>query len=248
MSEAVKLRAAKTVLAAALKNYPAVFLPIAALREGPKKRLVRRTTDVVIEGYWRCGNHFAVYAFQVAQGGPVDIAHHFHAQAQLMLAARWGVPAVLLIREPLEAVASATVFLEQDDPRALLRFYNLFHGRLGAYVDRLVVSDFPVTVSDFGRVIAAVNEKFGRSFKPFHSTPAELAEVDRLIRAEHEQNMGAVAATLPLPSDDKARLKERVLARLAEPAYAPLVAEAQRLYEGLKARSVAPRPVTEATR
>ena len=182
-------RAAKTVLAATLKNYPSVFLPIAALREGPKKRLVRKTTDIVIEGYWRCGNHFAVYAFEVAQGGRVDIAHHFHAQAQLMLAARWGVPAVLLIREPLEAVASATVFLEQEDPRPLLRFYNLFHARLDDYVDRFVVSDFPVTVNDFGSVIAAVNEKFGRNFKTFQqhagATCRSGSPDSRRARAEH---------------------------------------------------------------
>ncbi|HMP06307.1 MAG TPA: hypothetical protein PJ982_08165 [Lacipirellulaceae bacterium] len=239
-------RVHKNVIAAALKNYPAIFWPIAALREGTKKRLVRRTSDIVIEGFWRCGNHFAVYAFQVAQGGRADIAHHFHAQAQLMLAARWGVPAILLIREPTEAVASATVFLEHDDPRPLLRFYNLFHSRLVGYVDRLVVSDFPVTVNDFGGVIAAVNARFGRSFAAFHGTPEELAEVDRLIRAEHAQNMGAAAATLPLPSAAKAKLKERVLTRLADPSCAPLLDEARRLYADLKAHSVPARPMAEA--
>jgi hypothetical protein len=232
---------AKILLSARLKNYPAIYLPIARLREGPKKRLVRKSTDVVIEGFWRCGNHFATYAFMVAQGGHADVAHHFHAPAQLMLATRWGVPAVLLIREPIEAVASTTVYLQKQEPRPFLTFYNTFHMALGAYVSRLVVSDFPVTVGDFGAVIDAVNAKFGRDFKTFDGTPEQLAEVDRLIREEHEQNMGAVATTLPLPSATKSKLKESVLERIHEPECAKLLAKAQDLYASLKVHSIAAR-------
>jgi hypothetical protein len=242
------LNVAKILLSAKLKNYPAIYWPIARLREGPKKRLVRRSTQIVIEGYWRCGNHFATYAFMVAQGGQADVAHHFHAPAQLMLAARWGVPAVLLLREPVEAVASATVFLRNEDPRPLLMFYNRFHECLGEYVDRLVVSDFPVTVGDFGAVIEAVNRKFHKHYLPFDGTPEQLAEVDRRIRQEHEQNMGAVATTLPLPSATKTQLKQQVLERLARPACADLLAEAHRLYESLRTHSVAARTPAEAAR
>jgi hypothetical protein len=231
-----------------LKSYPAIFRPIAHLRENAKRRVVRRDSDIVIEGFWRCGNHFALYAFMVAQQRPVSVAHHYHAPAQLMLAARWGVPAVLLIREPVEAVASTTVFLQQTDPRPLLKFYNSFHERLGAYVDRLVVSDFPVTVGDFGAVIAAVNAKYGRDYKLFDGTPEQLAEVDRLIREEHEQNMGAVATTLPLPSATKTKLKEQVLERLQQSDCAKLLADAHRLYDALKVHSVAARQPSEAAR
>jgi hypothetical protein len=242
------LNVAKILLSAKLKNFPAIYWPIARLREGPKKRLVRRSTQIVIEGYWRCGNHFATYAFMVAQGGQADVAHHFHAPAQLMLAARWGVPAVLLIREPVEAVASATVFLENEDPRPLLVFYNTFHKCLASYADRLVVADFPVTVGDFGAVIEAVNAKFGTSYLTFDSTPEQLAEVDRRIRDEHEQNMGAVATTLPLPSATKTHLKRQVLERLEHPECAELLAEARRLYEDLRVHSVAARHPAEAAR
>lgn len=242
------LNVAKILLSARLKNYPAIYWPIARLREGPKKRLVRRSTQLVIEGYWRCGNHFATYAFMVAQGGQAEVAHHFHAPAQLMLAARWGVPAVLLIREPVEAVASATVFLETEDPRPLLVFYNTFHQCLADYVDRLVVSDFPVTVGDFGAVIEAVNAKFHTNYQPFDSTPEQLAEVDRRIREEHEQNMGAVASTLPLPSAAKTQLKRKVLEQLELPECAKLLAEARRHYESLSTHSVAARQPAEAAR
>ncbi|HYO26093.1 MAG TPA: hypothetical protein VEQ85_14215 [Lacipirellulaceae bacterium] len=235
----------RVLLSVRIKSYPALFRPIALLREGGKKRCVRRTTDLVIEGYWRCGNHFAVYAFLVAQGKHVDVAHHFHAPAQLMLAARWGVPAVLLIREPVEAVASATVFLMREDPRPLLAFYNAFHERLLDYVDRLVVSDFPITVGDFGAVIEAVNAKYHTHYLPLEGTPEQRAEIDRRIREEHQQNMGAVATTLPLPSATKTHLKQRVLQRLERPECAALLDQARRHYEALRVYSVAARRPAE---
>jgi hypothetical protein len=228
---------ARVLLAARFKNSPALFRPLAWLRENSKKRLVRRTTDLVIEGYWRCGNHFATYAFLVAQGRPVDVAHHFHAPAQLMLADRWGVPAVLLIREPLEAVASATVYLQKDDPRPFVAFYNTFHAPLIDLAPRLVVSDFPRTIGNFGSVIAEVNRRYGRQFALFEGTDEQKQEVDRRIRDEHDRNMGAVATTLPLPSAEKAALKERILDRLHQPECAPLLAEARHLYDALREHS-----------
>lgn len=224
---------AKLLLSAKLKTYPGIYVPLARLREGQKKRLVRRTTDVVIEGTWRCGNHFATYAFIVAQPRPVEIAHHFHAPAQLMLAVRWGVPAILLIREPIEAVASATVYLEKDDPRGFLKFYNTFHKAVVGIADQLVVSDFPRTVGDFGSVIAEVNRRYGRHFAMFHDTAQENEKVEAMIRREHATNMKSNAATLPLPSEEKTKRKELVLERLHDRRCQPLLAHAQELYNAL---------------
>lgn len=233
-----KFEVARLPLFAKLKAIPTVFLPIARWRTNDKRQVVCRDSDIAIEGYWRCGNHFATYAFMVAQDRPVKVAHHFHAPAQLMIAADWGVPAVLLIREPIEAVASSTVYLEQDDPRTFLRFYNAFYAPLPRYASRLVVSDFSTTVGDFGRVIAAVNKTYNRSFKRFEGTPEQRQRVEQMIREEHENNMGAQASTLPLPSEQKAQAKQRIIERMRQPECAKLLATAQRLYEELKQFSV----------
>jgi hypothetical protein len=223
-----------------LKSYPAIFRPIAHLRENSKRRVVRRTSDVVIEGYWRCGNHFATYAFMHAQQRPVAVAHHFHAPAQLMLAARWDVPAVLLIREPVEAVASATVYLHRDDPGTFLEFYRLFHEAVVDLADKVVVSDFPVTVEHFGAVIDALNARYQRQFLPFAGDAEQCAAVEQMIRNEHAENMGARQAQLPLPSEEKSRLKGRVIERMHDARYAGMLAEAQRLYEHFLAFAVPP--------
>ena len=221
-----------------LKSYPAIFRPIAHLRENSKRRVVRPDSDVVIEGYWRCGNHFATYAFMVAQQRPVAIAHHFHAPAQLMLAVRWGVPAVLLIREPIEAVASATIYLHRQDPGSFLKFYQLFHRAVVGLADRVVVSDFPTTVGDFGAVIEALNARYHRQCLPFAGDDDQRAAVERMIREEHAENMGAIQSQLPLPSEEKSRLKRQVIERMHEPRYAQLLADAQGLYRQLAAYAI----------
>jgi hypothetical protein len=148
-----------------------------------------------------------------------------------MLAVRWNVPALLLIREPVAAVSSATVFLEHDDPRPLLKFYNIFHEALVPYRERLVVSDFDRTVGDFGSVIAEINQRYGRSYALFHNTPAEIERVEALIREEHVGNMAGNLATLPLPSDHKERLKSQISERLASAECASLLDEARKYYE-----------------
>lgn len=225
------LKAAKVVLSARLKTHPAVFLPIARLRENHKRTLVRRDSDLVVEGYWRCANHYATNAFIVSQPRQVHVAHHFHAPAQLMLALRWNVPALLLIREPLAAVSSATVYLEHDDPYPLLKFYNIFHESLVPFREGLVISDFERTTHDFGAVIREINERCGRTYAQYRGTPEEERRVEEMIRAEHATNMEARAATLPLPSEEKERRKSAIMQRLGAPRCASLLDEAQHYYQ-----------------
>jgi hypothetical protein len=227
------VRAARAVLSSRMKTVPAIFLPIAWLRENHKRTLIRRTSDLVVEGYWRCGNHFATYAFIQSQPGPVHVAHHFHAPAQLRLAAKWKVPAVLLVREPMVAVASATVFLEHDDPAPLLDFYNTFHSSLLPCKARMVISDFPRTIGDFASVIQEVNEKFGRQFALYHGTDAEEEQIRTKIKREHAANMDGNAATLPLPSADKERRKQPIIERIVAGENRSRLERAQELYNTL---------------
>lgn len=226
-------------VSALLKTQPRFFLPIARLRQNRKRVAIRRTTDVVIEGFWRCGNHYATYAFQAAQPRPARIAHHFHAPAQLILATKWNVPAVLLIRQPEEAVASATVYFEMEDPKPVLQFYNIFHRAVLPYRDDLVVSDFTTTTTSFGRVIEALNGSYHRHFSVFTGTDQQNRRVDQCIREEHTRIGGAVS-TFPLPSDAKARRKTKVHGRLAGNDCESLLAEARTLYSQLKEASIQP--------
>ena len=225
------LHVARIVLSGRLKTIPFVFRAIARFREDGERTLIRADSDLAIEGFWRCANHYATYAFIVAQPRPVHVARRFHAPAQLMLAVRWNVPALLLIREPVAAVSSTTVFLEYDDPLPLLKFYNIFYSALVPYRDRLIISDFDRTTHDFGSVIAEINERYGRDYALYRGTPEEERRVEELIRAGHNANPRATVARLPLPAQEKERLKDKVMEKLLDPRCASLLTRSRDLYE-----------------
>src|SRR5205814_3293356 len=87
-----------------LGRYPAIALPLLRARGGDGFLApIRDETEVVIEGFPRSGNTFAVAAFHYAQRPrDVKIAHHAHVPAQLLSAVRLGLPAVVLVRDPEE--------------------------------------------------------------------------------------------------------------------------------------------------
>lgn len=225
------LQTAKIIVSAKLKTYPWLFLPIALLRENFKRRAVTPKTDIVIDGYWRCGNHYATYSFIFAQHKRAVVAHHFHAPSQFMLAIRWGIPAVLLIRDPIDAVASATIYLNRTDPRPLLRFFNIFHKSLLHLRDQIIVADFPTTVNDFGSVIKRVNDHYQRDFMLYRRTHEDDEKIAKMIRKEHKDHMGGKLSTLPLPSKEKMRLKQQIVRTIDSSMCSSLLSEARRLYQ-----------------
>lgn len=67
---------------------------------------IRKDTDLVIEGYPRSANSTTVHKFLSRQDRPLHVAHHKHHAAQILRAVQWGIPAVVLIREPRSACLS----------------------------------------------------------------------------------------------------------------------------------------------
>ena len=111
------------------------------------------------------------------------LAHHLHAPAQLIEAARRGTPALLLIRDPLEAVLSQVVREPDVALRDALVAYGRFYASLLPYRGALVVGEFRDVTSDFASVIRHVNARFGTTFSEFAPTEANNSACVALIRA-----------------------------------------------------------------
>jgi hypothetical protein len=202
-------------------------------RPGKRATLARRDTALVIDGFLRSGNTFSVAAFQVANGTDAHLGRHLHGGPHLRRALRLGVPAVLLIRRPVDAVGSYLVRRPTLTPRdGLLEYLDTYRSAWPAR-DGFVVGLFDDVTHDFGSVITTVNEKFGTSFVPFEPTPenreAAFAIVEELNRRECG---GEVVEThVGRPSAERTASKERIAAELAAPSLESLLAEAEALYE-----------------
>jgi hypothetical protein len=194
----------KTVVA----PYPVLAIPAARRRHGAP---VERDTQIVIEGFPRTANTFAVVAFTMAQPEPVRVAAHVHAPAQLIAAAARGIPAIALIREPEPTILSFAIRHPEIGVRHGLRGYVRFYEPLLRYRDRLVVGRFSEVTTDFGAVIRRVNERFGTSFGIFEHTEANVRrsfdEIDRGYAGREDRGAG-FESIVPRPSEHRETVKE----------------------------------------
>jgi hypothetical protein len=163
---------------------PSLYLPLARWKRGDS--MVGPSTQLVLDGFERSANTFAVIAFQLAQNDHVRVAHHMHAAAPLIVVAQRGLPTLVAVREPEPTVVSAAI----RDPRATLRqwlkTYVSFYEAIAPVRSGFVVGRFEDVTSDLGRVIYDVNERFGTNFIAFRHTEANVRTVYELIdeRAE----------------------------------------------------------------
>lgn len=138
-------------------------------------------TQLVIDGFTRSAVTFAVVAFQLAQNDHVRVAHHLHAAAHVIEAARRGVPALVSVRAPEDSVLSAVIREPLVGPRRFLHSYVDFHERLRPYRSAFVIGTFEEATSNFGAVTRAVNARFHTDFREFEHTDASVARCFDLI-------------------------------------------------------------------
>ena len=118
-----------------LSRYPRAYLFLARRRYG--SRVLGPDTDIVIEGFPRSANTFAVTAFELAQERPVTVAHHLHAAAHVVRAAQAGVPVIVLVRAPEDAIASVVARKPSARPGGgRRRIPALLRGRRAAFSTR----------------------------------------------------------------------------------------------------------------
>ena len=155
------------------------------------ERTLGRSTQIVIEGPRRSGNTFAVTAFALAQPEPVVVAHHRHASVHIVNGVRRGLPAVVLVREPEDAVVSAVLYERcRLTMRQALLAYTRFYEDVLPHLDGVVVATFESVTSDFGRVVRTVNERFGTDFAVFEHSAENVERCFALIEDDHRRRFG----------------------------------------------------------
>ena len=131
---------------------------------------------LVIEGFPRSGNTFAREAVIEANPG-LHVASHLHRAAHVIRAVDLGIPTLVLVRDPVDAVASFVFMNEYRSVDAALRAYCRFYRRLWRHRDRFVVATFEQVVSDLGEVIERLNAFSGTSMVAFDHDPSAVTAV-----------------------------------------------------------------------
>jgi hypothetical protein len=221
-------------------KHPAAFYGLYRLARKEQARVVTPETQLVIEGFPRSANSFARVAFNRTQRGKVRIATGLHVPAQVIRAARWRIPTLVLIRSPKDAVLSFAI----RDPISVeqaLRYYLSFYETVEGYGDAYVLGTFEEVTGDFGRVIRRLNDRFGTSFSPFYhnerNVEVALARVERNSKRKFGDAHWENKASRPVAAREETKREleheregpeaRRLLSR-AEAVYSRLTAPARR--------------------
>lgn len=185
------------------------FLP-----NGDPRWMVSSAADVCIEGYPRSGNSFVVRAFQ-QWNTEVRVAHHLHVPEQVKRAVRLGIPTAVLIRHPLDAIASLWVFFDGGvSIRRLVKSYISFYNSTMHLRHRVAVCQFDSVIADPRRVTALLNEKYGTSFQAGDWTVDSARKIQQAVADNHRTMRDGLESRLPLPSAAKCAAKAEVEPRI----------------------------------
>jgi hypothetical protein len=196
------------------------------------------SADIVIEGFPRSANTYALQAMRVASRDELEVRGHTHCYVTVLNAVKAHKPCIVLVREPAMAVAS--LVKTSKAPRAIsaARNYCRFYERLETVLGDVVIADFETVTLDFGRVVDQVNQRFGTNFPIYERTEEnELEVVGRLNEIARRVNKGQLnEADVARPSAIRAPSSEvqagwdhRVWTELgrARELYSRIVARAQ---------------------
>jgi O-antigen/teichoic acid export membrane protein len=194
-------------------------------------------TDLVVEGFPRSANTF-VKASVLDANPAARVASHLHVARSVRRAVRLGIPAVVLVRDPADAVASLMVRDPRVHPVTALKAYLRFHRGVLPVLDGVVVVRFNDAVHDPAATVAAVDARYGRRFA---APPTDAAVAER-VRAEVERMERDFAGgvlderAVARPSTARADLAAAVRAELERSPYVELLARCSAVHDEVLTR------------
>lgn len=197
-----------------------------------KDTVVNNNTEIVIEGYPRSANTFAVAAFMYSQAREVSIARHTHAPAQIMLAVNAGLPVIFLIRKPMDAVISLVIRDETISLKYALQTYIWYHESLMPIVKDCVIADFGQVTENFSSVINKVNSKYKTEFSLFDHNEESESKIFSLVEEMEIKDSGGELreSHVARPSESRINRKNELKKQLLLSENSRLLKECSTLY------------------
>lgn len=214
--------------------------------EEMRDRLLRRhhaplvcgpQTDMVIEGYPRSSNSFAIWMLHVLEGETfrLKIGHHTHDIDNLRLAAHFGKPSAVLIRAPEDAILSFMIYADVAVDAATNRYQRFYDGTLALETMPLVLP-FEMVTRDFNQVVDRINALTGESIPRSKDLEADTARAYEMARERADDiHAGKVVEQIAIPSAERETIKAAKRAEVQ--AYLAERPEIAALYEAVMAKA-----------
>ena len=225
-----------------LAQYPSLFLSQRKKLYGfiDQERMIDSQTEIVIEGFPGSANSFSVLAFKMSQNRSVNIAHHMHDPSQIIAAIKIGIPVIVLIRVPEDAILSYIVRFssftdEQEIIKSLdhqLKKYIDFYQKILVYKNHFIIADFKTLTTSYETIIQRVNNKYNTNFNLFYCNEHNTKQVFEQMNQLSKQKFGHVNENaVSRPSIDKEKAKEKISKYFKLTNLDDLLATANNLYK-----------------
>lgn len=196
-----------------LERFPSAW---AAWVRRPGRHVADRDTDIVVEGAGGSANTFVREALLRADP-TLRIASHCHRAAHVRYGLRLGLPVLVLLREPVDAVASFLTRVPKH--RTLveqLDRYERFYTPLGGLHDRVALACFDDATTRLGTVVEMVNAQFGTAIAPYRDDdPVMRRDVEHTIESWARASLGEQRAhAAAMPRAERSGHREEVQAQL----------------------------------
>ncbi len=168
--------------------------------------VLNKDTELLIDGFPRSANTYAVATFKLLNNNNYRIAHHVHGAGQFKKAAKYNIPAILLIREPLDAVSSLIIRYPKLDAQQVIMNYQNFYSPLVSLSEHYVVGDFNQIINNFSGIIGLVNKKFSCNFNSRELKKDDLMKIQLLIDEMDMRDIGSKTVdemTVARPSEGR---------------------------------------------
>lgn len=215
-------------------KYYSLYRLLMLTKPSAARLLVDQQTDIVIEGYPRSGNTFAVAAFMFVQIQPVRIARHRHVTCQIKQATKQGKPTIIIARSPAETVASLLIREPLIMPETALKTYINYYSTAIKFKNAIISTSFEKIISDYGLVINDANQKFNTRFVPYNHTEENNREVFSMIEQMDKDDTGqnqVTSTSVSRPSEAREFSKKQWVEKLNAPDYSSLLLQAEKIYD-----------------
>jgi hypothetical protein len=215
-----------------LVDAPMIGNAYVRLRPQLRHAIVTPRTQLILDGFPRSANAYAEWAFRYANED-IRLAVRLHSPRAVQVGVRYGIPTVVLVREPRAAVASWLQYKRGLRPQDAFHRYAHYYDVVADVRDEIVVAEFPDVVDDFGGVIKRCNQQFGTDFALYPGGPTAEAWVrGRIESAWADDETGEPAEhEVPRPSRDRALAAAVLQGMLHDPQILASLQKAERAYE-----------------
>ncbi|MEQ9485424.1 hypothetical protein [Coleofasciculus sp. F4-SAH-05] len=227
----MNLFSAKSAVKIFCGQYPALFYTMYGLKPINRMLFVNQSTQLVIEGFPRSANTFAVLAFQYLQSKEIKIAHHLHVPSQIFRAVKWHIPTIVLIRNPIDAVASLLVRNPKLSITQSLKNYISFYERIREYRYSYIVASFDEVVQDYSQVIKKLNNKFDTNFYAKEISASAKKNIFNQIDKLSCYFVSGEESKAARPSVQKKELKQIIRQEIHQKKHQSLVVKSEYIFQ-----------------